>query len=348
MLIEAKFQQSKADACLYTRKFGDKWCYLLIYVDDMTLMAKSTEIINEVKKFISSKFELEDLGDIKYYLGIEINKSVDGYYQLCQSNYINKIAFDYGLADAKESNVPISVNYGKTTKVEDEKFLTDNTAYQKLIGSLLYVAVNTRPDIAASVSILSQRVCAPRQEDWNGLKRVVKYLKGTANLKLTLGDKQSNEMICGYADANWAEDRFNRKSNSGYIFKVFGGPVSWACRKQNCVALSSTEAEFIALSEACQEAVWIKRLLTEMHLDIKLPINIFEDNQSCLNLIKEEKLSNRTKHIDTRYNFVKDYIEKKIVSCTYCSTERMVADILTKPLPATKHLKLRKLCGLHD
>lgn len=349
VLIAAKFEQNQADPCLYARKYNNEWCYLLIYVDDMIVAAESMGVIDGVKDAIGTHFDLEDLGDIKFYLGIEVTKSSDGYYQLCQAAYINKVANDFGLSDAKNSNVPMNVNYCKLATGDDDAMLENNNDYQKLIGCLLYVSVNTRPDVAASVSILAQRVSSPRNEDWNELKRVVKYLKGTANLKLVLGNnKHTGNPIFGYADANWAEDKADRKSNSGYIFIVYGAAVSWACRKQSCVALSTTEAEFVALSEACQEAFWLKRLVTGMDCAIDQPITVYEDNQSCLRLIKEEKLSNRTKHIDTRRNFVKDYIDKGIVACEYCPTESMVADILTEPLPAPKHRELTKECGLHD
>lgn len=208
--------------------------------------------------------------------------------------------------------------------------------------------MNTRPDISASVSILAQRVQQPRQQDWNELKRVLRYLKGTANLKLALGsDDGSGEFFYGYADANWAENRKDRKSNTGYVFIVNGGIVSWTCRKQNCVALSSTEAEFIALSEACKEAVWLRRLLNDLQHPVQAATKIYEDNQSCLKLIEEEKLSNQTKHIDTRYHFVKDYVQREFVSCVYCCSEDMLADLLTKPLPAKRHVMLRERCGLN-
>lgn len=195
---------------------------------------------------------------------------------------------------------------------------------------------------------MAQKVSKPTQRDWNELKRVVKYLVGTSTLKLTLGNTETKEFVIGYADANWAEDKTDRKSNSGYVFEVNGGVVSWSCKKQTCVALSTTEAEFIALSSACQEASWIQRILKDMKHPASGPIKIYEDNQSCLKLIQDEKLSNRTKHIDTRYHFVKDFVTKKIVECEYCPTETMLADLLTKPLPAQRIKTLIHFCSLRD
>lgn len=179
------------------------------------------------------------------------------------------------------------------------------------------------------------------------MKRVLKYLKGTSNYFLRLSNVNAEHGILnGYADANWAEDRFDRKSNSGYVFQLNGGTISWACRKQTCVSLSSTEAEFVALSEACKEVIWLRRLLHDMRYSQTSPTVIFEDNQSCLRLIKEEKLSNRTKHIDTKVHFVKDHIERKDIICVYCPSEKMVADMMTKPLAASTFEKFRKSVGV--
>lgn len=217
--------------------------------------------------------------------------------------------------------------------------------YQKFIGCLLYISVNSRPDICASVSILARRVSDPTQQDWTELKRVFKYLKGTADMKLMLSSVEEKcDIFFGYADADWAENRKERKSNSGYVFKVYGGVISWCCRKQSCVALSSTEAEFIALAEACQEAIWITRLLSDLNVNNNMPFVIFEDNQSCLKMIEHDKFSNRTKHIDTKYHFVKDYVAKNLVVCKYCPTADMIADLLTKPLSGNRIKYLREMC----
>lgn len=236
---------------------------------------------------------------------------------------------------------PFYTSYGKGNESE---LLPNNQQYQKAIGCLLYISVNTRPDISAC--ILAQKVTSPTKEDWNEIKRTLKYLKGTASLALQLGITGNQDKLTGYADANWAEDRDTRKSNSGYIFKLFDGPISWRCKRQPCVALSSTEAEFIALSEACKEAQWLRRLLTDFQMKCDNPTTIYEDNQSCLKQIVEEKFSDRSKHVDTKYHFVKDHVERGEVNCVYCPTEDMLADMLTKPLAGPRLKKLRELCGL--
>lgn len=152
----------------------------------------------------------------------------------------------------------------------------------------------------------------------------------------------------GFADASWAENRPDRKSNSGYIFQLFGGSISWGCRKQTCVALSSTEAEYIALTEACQERIWIQRLLEDLQHKTKEPVIIFEDNQSCLKMLQNKKFSNRTKHIDTKYHYVNDLYKEGSVKFEYCPTEEMLADMMTKPLKGVKLQDMMGRCGLTD
>lgn len=230
LLAKDGFERCQADPCLYKRKFGDNWTYLLIYVDDIIIAAKSNNEIEAAKNFIASKFEIEDLGEVKQYLGLEVTKTTDGFYAISQSKYIRSVIADFGLEKAKESSIPIRVDYGSTENLGDEGLLLSNVQYQRLIGCLLFLSVNTRPDISAAVSILAQKISHPHQEDWNELKRVVKYLKGTINAKLVLGGiERSSEFMHGYADASFADKNMDRKSISG---TVFSSMVGWSAGHQ--------------------------------------------------------------------------------------------------------------------
>ena len=184
--------------------------------------------------------------------------------------------------------------------------MPNSERYEQLIGSLLYLAVNSRPDIAASVTILSQYNKSPTKADWNEAKRIVRYLKGTIDYELRLGKKNGDPRLIGYADADWGENGSDRKSNSGYLFQFYDSPISWACRKQTCVADSSTHAEYIALAEATLEGLWIRYLLEDFEQKRQETTVVYEDNQSCLKLVENGKFSNQSKHIAIKYHFIRD------------------------------------------
>ena len=248
------------------------------------------------------------------------------------------------MEDAKISNVPLDPGYFKNRK--NQPPIEHSEKYRQLIGALLYLAVNTRPDITASVAILSQHNKQPSSADWTEIKRVGRYLKGTKDYELILGQQKKEEELIGYADADWAENREDRRSNSGYVFRYLNATISWGCRKQTCVALSSTEAEYVALAEACQESIWISLLLEDFLDRKKNTTVIFEDNQSCLKLISNKKFSHRTKHIDTKFHLVKELKEGGTLDFKYCPTDQMLADMLTKPLNIIKLKYLAQKCGL--
>ncbi|XP_051163516.1 uncharacterized protein LOC127282958 [Leptopilina boulardi] len=345
ILLNFKFLQSQTDSCFYIKRTKENVIFVIIHVDDFLIASKSIEKINETAEFLKGKFQLLDLGFLHCYLGIEVRRNSDGIYCIKQSQYIDNILKRFGLEDAKISNIPLDPGYIKIDK-EDQPIMEESEKYQQLIGALLYLAVNTRPDITASVIILSQNNKHPTSADWTETKRIGRYLKGTRDYELILGQRGKEEGLVGYADADWAENRKDRKSNSGYLFKYLNATISWGCRKQTCVALSSTEAEYIALAEACQECIWIRRLLEDFLNYKQGPTTIFEDNQSCLKFLSNKKFSHRTKHIDTKFHFVKQLKENRTLNFEYCPTDRMLADMLTKPLSRIKLRTLAEGCGL--
>lgn len=346
ILEKLEFRRGIGDKCLYSKKENEFWIYILIYVDDILIACKEEEIIKKYADSIGTEVQLNSLGDVKYFLGIETRKNEKGIYCINQKGYIEKILKRFKLQNAKFSKIPMDPGYYKNSTAND---LENNELYRKAIGALLYLSVNTRPDIAASISILGRKVTNPNKGDWNEIKRVFKYLNGTKNYELKLGEESQlqNCSLVGYADADWGANQADRKSNSGFLFKIFGATICWVSRKQTCVSLSSTEAEYISLAEACQEAIWLKQLLQDFNIQ-ETEILIYEDNQSCIKLLQNEKSSNRSKHIDTKYHFIRDLFVKKIISVEYCPTENMIADVLTKPLAGTKIKKFAELIGLTE
>lgn len=341
------FRRGVADPCLYRKVVNGEWTYILVYVDDVIIASKSKNNIDKAKSIFSKEFKTKDLGELKCYLGINVEKDESGYFHMNQENYINNLLKTFGLEDAKSSSIPMDTSY---MKIKDDTLMDNNSLYRQAIGALLYIGCNTRPDIAASISILSRKISNPSKYDWTQVKQVFRYLKGTKSLKLKLGDAKeadSNQLV-GYADADWAGDVLDRKSTSGYVFKYRGGTISWCSRKQSSVALSSTEAEYVSVAEACQEALLLKQLLQDFGEDHENPAIIYEDNQSCLRILENDKTSQRTKHIDIKYHFAKDLCQRGDIQFIFCPTTDMTADLLTKPLSKQRMLKLVDYIGLCD
>lgn len=233
---------------------------------------------------------------------------------------------------------------GFTKGKSEGPLLEDATKYRSLVGALLYIAVCARPDIAVSASILGRSVSAPREEDWVAAKRVVRYLKATKDWRLQYGEPAGK--LIGYSDADWAGDAKTRKSTTGNIFLFAGAAISWASRLQSCVTLSSMESEYVALSEASQEAVWLRKLLEDFGEPQLEPVEISEDNQSCIKFVESERVSRRSKHIETREAYVKELCDQRVLKLVYRPTEEMVADALTKPLGRIKLQKFSSMLGL--
>lgn len=343
VLNNLNFQVCDKDLCLFKTIDEGPTIYVVIHIDDMVVACQSLERIESLKAAIDEQFTIVDLSDLKMYLGIEVRRDDAGDIYVNQRD-IQKIIERTKLTDAKGSMYPLDPGYQKL-KAESKEIKI--TYYQRVIGFLLYIAVNTRPDISAAVSILSQHIIDTKEVDWLEVKRVCRYLKYTIDYELKLSNNESeNNKLIGFADANWAECRIDRKSNTGYIFQLFDGAISWVCKKQSTVTLSMAEAELMALCEAAREAVWIKYLLEFFDEPQTSAITLFEDNQSVINSLKTSSPTNRTKHVDVKYFYTKNLQGRGIVDVQYCPTELNRADMLTKPLQSIKIKNLANDVGL--
>ncbi|GBN11147.1 Retrovirus-related Pol polyprotein from transposon TNT 1-94 [Araneus ventricosus] len=327
-LIKYGFEQSKADPCLFKFANNGNPMYIIVYVDDL-LIAGKDEDIRKIIKELEEEYELKNLGEVNYYLGINIERTKEGNFALNQKNKIEEIVEKFNLKEAKPTNIPMDPNY---LKQGEDDLLPNNTQYIKAVGALLYIATVSRPDIAVAVNILSRRNEKPRERDWNAVKRIIRYLKTTAELKLIINmDKEP--ILTAFCDADWANDKSDRKSTSGSVFKLGNCTIQWMSKRQNCVALSSTEAEYVSAANTAQVVIWLINLTKDLDLPQSLPVTIYEDNQSCIKLSQSDKYHSRTKHIDVKFHHIRHLRETGIIELEYCQSKEMTADILKKPLP---------------
>ncbi|CAK1579062.1 unnamed protein product [Parnassius mnemosyne] len=229
------------------------------------------------------------------------------------------------MTNATPTSTPADVNV-IMTKNEDENII--NFPYRELIGSLLFLCSVSRPDISFAVNVLSRYVNNPSQQHVNAVKRIVRYLINTKDLCIKYGESDG---LIGYSDSDYASDVDTRKSTTGYIFMMNGGPITWSSQKQKTIALSTTEAEFVAACEAAKEMIWLRQLMLDLGENCKC-VTMFIDNQSAIKLINNPVYHKRTKHIDVKYYFIREKVELGMIKINYVPSKDQLADILTKAL----------------
>lgn len=338
------FKRSELDQCLYFWTDQRVTVYLVIYVDDILIASSSEAMIANLKKKLSTEFEMKDLNEVRTFLGLNIQRDrTNGILKIDQKQYVKKILERFGMKDCRPASIPIDPHL-KLLKCENKTQFTKKP-YKELVGCLMYLMVTSRPDICAAVSYFAGFQCCATDEHWTYLKRILMYLRGTADYKLIYCRSSTPETLCTYADADWGNDTNDRRSVSGYVLKLYGATISWATRKQASVALSTTEAELMALCQASCEAIWVVNLLKVLDVEVKLPVTVYEDNQSCIAICLEPRKHRRIKHIDIQYFFVRELIQKNQIQLQYKPTEEQIADAMTKGLPAPRFRKLRELLG---
>ncbi|KAM0060731.1 putative cytochrome P450, reverse transcriptase, RNA-dependent DNA polymerase [Helianthus debilis subsp. tardiflorus] len=283
------------------------------------------EEITRLKARLFKEFEMKDLGRLKYFLGIEVMRSRKGIF-ICQKKYILDLLAETGMIDCKPVNTPMMMN--QKLYMEENAKLADKGEYQRIVGKLIYLS-HTRPDIAYAVGVVSQFMHQPQVTHMEALWRIIRYLKGTPGhgvLFKTNGHLEAHI----YTDADWAGDKGNRRSTSGYFALVGGNLVTWRSKKQKVVALSSAEAEFRGIARGLAEILWIRKLLTEIGYPPPQSSKILCDNKAAIQISENPVQHDRTKHIEVDRHFIKEKLEAGIIDLPFVRSENQLADILTK------------------
>jgi hypothetical protein len=333
------FKRSEFDHGLFTYHWpfnGSKAiCFLAVHVDDGLGATNSTSFFTHLKGEIAKAFGIKDLGPVKSFIGFQFERDrISRELWIHQENYVNNLLDEYSLHDCNSVSTPLDSNhpFGDINSTYPE---TPNLvkSYQRLIGSLLFLSICTRPDIAFAVMALSQWNSKPEPRHFASAKRVLRYLKGTKDFRLKYGGVNKDLPLQGFTDSDWGGDPSTRASVSGYCWFFAGGPISWSAKKQVCIALSTTEAEYVAMTRALQEGIWLENNLTQLRIDIPSPICIKSDNKSTIALADNGISHNRTKHIDIRYHFIHSHIDSKTFILSHIPGTENPADLFTKPLP---------------
>ena len=305
------FNLSTSNPCIYTASEGEAFI-IGVYVDDIILAGKSEKKMADIKEALSDKFEMKDLGELHYFLGVKvIQDHKKGTIWIGQPVYTENILQKFGMENAKPISTPVAVNTKLMLKNENSEYF-DKETNQSTVGSLLYLSTRTRPDITFAVNNIARFSSNPTAQHWTAVKRIFRYLKGTIHLGL-LNERNGLKKLIGYSDADWGGDCNDHISTSGYLFLVGGIAVSCRSNKQTCVALSTAEAEYMALASAAQEAVWMRHSVR-----ICEPTVIFEDNQSAICMAKNPQFHGRAKHIGIKYHFIREQVSNNTIKLRYC------------------------------
>lgn len=340
--------KSSYDSCIYSYYNNVKCIIVALFVDDLVVFTDSIDFLQILKSGLQKICTLKDLGPLKKCLGIRVHQDKSkAFIELDQTEYVESLLTHYGMADCRSTSTPMdpSGEY-KSAMSPQSAFNPADTPYQSAVGSLLYLVQGTRPDLAYAVSVISRHNQSHTETHWNMIKRILRYIQGTKNFRLRYS-RDADCQLHGYCDAGGAMDKEDPRCTTGYTFMLQGAAISWNSRRQSTVALSSTEAEYLSLSAATQEALWLRRLASEL-LIIRQdePLLIYCDNKGAIDLSKNSKFSGRTKHIDVRHHFVRESIDSGQIAVSFVPSTHMLADALTKAIGRSKLEGFVKEIGL--
>ncbi|KAF7773627.1 hypothetical protein Agabi119p4_5794 [Agaricus bisporus var. burnettii] len=345
-MTEIGFVRCKSDAGVYYYRHPKtrELVVALVYVDDVAFMGKkNSQLLKELKLKFSTKWECRDQGVMTEFLGMQIsrdrqNKKIF----LHQQKYLQKVLDRFGIkSGSEETPLPKGYVFKTSDKVPNNGF---RTKYQQLVGSLMYLMIGSRPDIAFAVVKLSQHMVTPNKEHYTAGMHLLRYLNGTKNMVLEF-DGNSNQGVIAYSDSDWASDPEDRKSITGNFVTIANGTISWLSRKQKTVALSSTEAEYMAISDCSRQLVWVSQLLTEIGFEIQTPM-LYGDNMGSLFWSTSEVQEKRSKHIDIRFHYIRELLEQKQINLDWIDGSKNPADVLTKNLEKVKFSLFRSMLNL--
>ena len=323
------FRKSELDHTLFTLVTQSGIICLLVYVDDIIITGSDKVGIQETKDYLKSVFEIKDLGEMKYFLGIEICRSKEGLF-MSQRKYTLDLLKDAGKLGGQTAKMPMEDGYKvpREGELEDSKLFHDPKLYRKLVGKLIYLTI-TRPDICFAVNQVSQHMQAPKDHHWRMVDRVLSYLNGSPGQGVWMGCNGSTEVV-GYCDADWAGDRADRRSTTGYCTFIGGNLVTWKSKKQKVVSCSSAEAEYRAMLKLTNELVWIKGILKHIEIEQAAPMTMHCDNQAAIHIASNSVFHERTKHIEVDCHKVRQMIVLGVILPCYTRSEDQLADVFTK------------------
>ncbi|KAK2363075.1 hypothetical protein QL285_088089 [Trifolium repens] len=339
-LVQQGYRKGETDKTLFVREEKGKFVIAQIYVDDIVFGGMSDPMVKMFVNQMQSEFEMSLVGELTYFLGLQVKQMEDTIF-ISQSKYAKNIVKKFGMENANHKRTPAATHL-KLSK-DEHGVSVDQSLYRSMIGSLLYLTAS-RPDISFAVGVCARYQAEPKMSHLNQVKRILKYVSGTSDYGILYSHGEDTRLL-GYCDADWVGSADDRKSTSGGCFFLGSNLISWFSKKQNCVSLSTAEAEYIAAGSSCSQLLWMKQMLGEYNVQQDV-LTLYCDNLSAINISKNPIQHSRTKHIDIRHHFIRDLVEDNIVTLEHVATENQLADIFTKALDANRFEALRGKLGI--
>jgi len=336
---------------VYVRFCGDGMVVLVVYVDDFLVVATSLALMTVAKSELLSAYKCVDQGEVSWFLNMRVKRdAATGGISLDQSQYTLRVLERFGMLESNPVSTPADPGHVLTVAMCPDEEDVDHVEemrgkpYRAAVGALMHLMVSTRPDIAAAVSSVARFASNPGRGHWAAVKRILRYLRGTVNYGVSFAravGENGTVSLLAYSDSDWGGDRDTRRSTSGYLFLVGGGPVCWRSKLQATVATSTAEAEYVAVCAAIQQCMWVRAFFTELCVLPPGPSVIFEDNRACIAMAANPAHHGRTKHIGIKYHYVRECVASGDVQLKYVRTSDMWADIMTKPTRVYTFVLLR-------
>ncbi|KAE8681718.1 hypothetical protein F3Y22_tig00111310pilonHSYRG00060 [Hibiscus syriacus] len=340
-LTKSGYSVTPADSSLFIKANECKLAIVLVYVDDLIITGDDEAEILQTKENLSVRFQMKELGQLKHFLGLEVDRTHEGIF-LCQQKYAKDLLKRFGMLECKSTSTPMEPNIKMCA--HEGKDLEDATMYRQLVGSLIYLTL-TRPDISYAVGVMSRYMQNPKKPHLEAVRRILRYVKNTIDYGL-LYKKGEDCKLVGYCDADYAGDHDTRRSTTGYVFKLGSGTISWYSKRQPTVSLSTTEAEYRAAAMAAQESTWLIQLMNNLHQPVDYAISLYCDNQSAIRLAGNHVFHARTKHVEVHYHFVREKVLQEEIEMRQIKTDEQIADLFTKSLSVGKFEHFRRQHGV--
>jgi len=343
-LVNQRYRKGGTNKTLFVKDDNGRLMIAQIYVDDIVFGGMSNKMVQHFIQQMLSEFEMSLVGELTYFLGLQVKQMEDTIF-ISQSKYAKNIVKKFGMDNGGHKRT-LAATHLKLTKYENG-VVVDQSMYKSMIESLLYLTAS-RPDITFAVGVCARYQAEPKMSHLTQVKRILKYINSTSDYGIMYSHSE-NSMLIGYCNAEWVGSANDRKGTSGGCFFHRNNLISWFSKKQNCVSLSTAEAEYIAAGSSCSQLVWMKQMLKENNVEQNV-LTLYCDNLSAINISKNPIQHSRTKHIDVRQHFIRDLVEEKVVTLEHVDTEEQLANIFTKALDAKQFENLRgkfRIC-LHE